>query len=223
MIVEILTVFPNLFASVFSETILHRALEQELLTVHLVDLRGFARGGYVDDYPFSGGPGMVIKSQVVAEALASLPADPRPFRVFLTPQGMRFTQAMARSLAGKDRLQLLCGRYEGVDQRVIDDLFDLEVSLGDFVLSGGEIPAMAVVDAVTRLLPGALGNQASVTEETFENTLLKGPVYTRPRTYADREVPAVLVDGNSKLQKAWRREQEERCTRERRPDLLRKG
>lgn len=221
--VDILTLFPELFEAFGRTSIVGRAAERGLIDLAVTNIRDFAtdRYGSVDDAPFGGGPGMVLTCQPVFDAVEhvrSLTAPPGQV-LLLSPQGQPMTQALLDELAGQDRLILLAGHYEGFDERIREHLADREVSLGDFVLSGGELPAMALVDGITRLLPGALGKDASTTEESFTMGLLEYPHYTRPRNYRGWEVPEVLLSGDHARIEAWRKAQAEQRTRSRRADL----
>lgn len=233
--IDILTLFPEMFEPVLSASILGRAREAGLVEWTITDIRRFANNKHakVDDRPFGGGPGMVMMCQPVWDCVTSVEAqDPRPAkRVLLTPQGVPLTQSLVESLAAEQRLLLIAGHYEGIDERVIERLAPLEVSVGDFVVSGGELPAMMLVDAVVRLIPGALGHEASASEDSFspvETTegskrLLDCPHYTRPREWEGRTVPDVLIGGDHRKVADWRLEQKLERTRARRPDLLSEG
>lgn len=216
---SVLTLFPDMFPGPLGQSLAGRALENGAWTLDAVNIRDFAtdRHRTVDDTPFGGGAGMVLRPDVVDAAMGSV-ADGRP-ALCLTPRGRRFTQADARRLADGSGVILLCGRYEGIDQRVIDAHAMDEVSLGDFVLSGGELAAMAMLDAAVRLLPGVMGSADSAIEESFSAGLLEYPHYTRPADWHGRAVPPVLLSGNHGAVAAWRRAEAERTTRERRPDL----
>ncbi|HEY3848547.1 MAG TPA: tRNA (guanosine(37)-N1)-methyltransferase TrmD [Acetobacteraceae bacterium] len=217
---SVLTLFPEMFPGPLACALAGRALSRGIWSLHPVNIRDFAtdRHRSVDDTPFGGGPGMVLRPDVVDAALASV-ADDRP-RLFLTPRGRPFTQADARRYATAPGLILLCGRYEGVDQRVIDAHAMEERSVGDYVLSGGELPAMVILDATVRLLAGVMGAAESATEESFSEHLLEYPHYTRPAEWQGRRVPDVLLSGHHQAVGAWRRAEAERVTAERRPDLL---
>ncbi len=219
----VLTIFPEMFPGPLGFSLSGKALAKGLWKLDAVDLRAYAtdRHRTVDDTPFGGGAGMVMRPDVVARAVDDLAARGASGpRVYLTPRGERLTQARVRQWAEEPGLLLLCGRYEGVDQRVIEARDFLEVSIGDFVLSGGEIPAMAVIDACVRLLPGVIGDAASLEEESFSEGLLEYPHYTRPQLWEGRPVPEVLLSGHHAEIRAWRRRQALEITRQRRPDLL---
>ena len=225
MRITILTLFPAMFDGPFRESIVKRAVEKGIVQVGLVNVRDYARDKHhiVDDYTFGGGPGMVMKPGPIFEAVEaarqSAPDEPAHV-VLLTPQGRVFKQAMARELSRKRHLIFICGHYEGVDERVHEHLVDDEISLGDFIMTGGEPAAIAIVDAVVRLLPDALGDPESATTDTFSDGLLQYPQYTRPRVYRDWEVPPLLLSGNHEAIAKWRRRQSILRTLQRRPDLL---
>lgn len=226
MYVDILTIFPAMFDGVLGATILKRAQVKGLLTVVCHDIRQFATDKHrsVDDIPYGGGAGMVMKPEPVVAAIESIiPRAPGFRRILLTPQGRPLTQAVVRELAGLCHLLLLCGRYEGVDERIREGWIDDEISVGDYVVSGGEIPAMLLVDAVVRLLPGVLGNADSLHEESFAKGLLEYPQYTRPETFRGHSVPDVLRTGNHQEIARWREAQARKRTLDRRPDLLDKA
>ncbi len=216
---SILTLFPEMFPGPLGHSLAGRALGAGLWTVDAANIRDFAtdRHRSVDDTPFGGGAGMVMRPDVVDAALASV-ADDRPL-IYLTPRGRPFGQEDAKRLAGGPGVVLLCGRYEGIDQRVIEACGCDEVSVGDYVLSGGELAAMVVLDAVVRLLPGVMGAAQSAEEESFSEPLLEYPHYTRPAEWQGRCVPGVLLSGDHAAIAAWRRAEAERITRLRRPDL----
>ena len=220
--IDIVTIFPGMFAAL-EESIVRRAVETGLADVRIADLREYTTDKHrsVDDYPYGGGPGMVMRPEPFFRAVEHLQSAERHRArvILLCPQGEPFTQAKAQKLAGLERLILLCGHYEGVDERVREVLVDEEISLGDFILTGGEIPAMAVTDAVVRLLPGVLPT-ASVEDETFSNGLLEYPQYTRPADFDGLNVPEVLLSGNHERIRRWRREQSLLKTLSRRPELL---
>ncbi|MGE0226123.1 MAG: tRNA (guanosine(37)-N1)-methyltransferase TrmD [Acetobacteraceae bacterium] len=216
---SVLTLFPAMFPGPLGASLAGRALETGRWSLQVTDIRDFAtdRHRTVDDTPFGGGAGMVLRPDVVDAAVGAV-ADGRPL-VCLTPRGRRFVQADAARFAAAPGVILLCGRYEGIDQRVIEARGMEELSLGDFVLSGGELAAMVMLDAVVRLLPGVMGAADSATEESFSDGLLEYPHYTRPADWQGRRVPDVLLSGHHGAVAAWRRAESERITRERRPDL----
>ena len=220
MKVDVLTLFPAMFAGPLDESILRRARESGRLELALHDLRDWTHDRHrtVDGTPYGGGPGMVLKPEPIFEAIDELANDSTQV-VMLTPQGEPFRQAKARTLSTHEHLLLLCGSYEGFDERIRTRVHH-EISIGDYVLTNGALPAMVVIDAVTRLLPGVLGDDASSVEESFSESTLDYPQYTRPAEYRGLEVPEVLQNGNHAAIEQWRREQAEQRTRERRPDLL---
>jgi tRNA (guanine37-N1)-methyltransferase len=219
--VRVLTLFPAMFPGPLGLSIAGQALESGLWALETVDIRDFARDKHrsVDDTPFGGGPGMVMRPDVVDAAVAAALADERGPVVYLSPRGRLLTQPVVRELAARRTLTLLCGRYEGVDERVLEARGVDEISLGDFVLSGGELAAVALIDSVVRLLPGVVGAAATLDEESFERGLLEYPHYTRPADWQGRQVPEVLLSGHHERIKAWRLAQAETTTRTRRPDL----
>ncbi|MBO8167793.1 MAG: tRNA (guanosine(37)-N1)-methyltransferase TrmD [Thermoanaerobacteraceae bacterium] len=222
MEVDILTIFPDMFKPL-EESIIKRAREKKLLSVRVVDIREFATDKHkkVDDYPFGGGAGMVMKPEPIFRAVRNVIGDSDNVPVILmSPQGETFNQKIAYELAQYDRMVLICGHYEGVDERVREALVTRELSIGDYVLTGGELPAMVVVDAVARLIPGVLGDETSPKEDSFANGLLEYPQYTRPREYAGMSVPDVLLSGNHEAIRRWRRKKSLERTLLRRPDLL---
>ena len=221
--IDILTLFPEMFDGFCSVSIVGRAIRSGLVEVHRTNIRDFATDSYgtVDDAPFGGGPGMVLACPPVFEGVEFVQrqADPRGKVILLTPQGVVMTQDLAMELANQPRLILVAGHYEGFDERIRTRLADMEVSLGDFVLSGGEVAAMALCDAVIRLQPGALGKDQSLVEESFSAGLLEYPQYTRPREFRGMSVPEVLLGGHHAKIAQWRTEQAESRTRQRRPAL----
>ncbi len=227
MRVDVLTLFPEAFAGPLDVSIIKRAREAGLLALHLHDIRDHARDRHrtVDDQPFGGGHGMVMKVDVLDAALraAQSIADPPGPVLYLSPQGERLDDALVRELALHPRLILVAGRYEGVDERFIEHCVDREVSIGDYILTGGELPAMVLIEAVARHLPGALGAAASPREESFVDGLLEHPQYTRPAEYRGWTVPEVLLSGHHAGIERWKQEQRLARTRERRPDLLQDG
>jgi tRNA (guanine37-N1)-methyltransferase len=223
---DVLTLFPELFSSFLKETILGRAVKAGLVDIRLVNIRSFAKGRHLvtDDRPFGGGEGMVMKPGPISRALESIDrtTDRSPV-LLLTPQGRTFDQPLAWELSRMEQIILVCGRYEGVDERIRTRGVDLELSIGDYVLSGGEMAAMVVMDAVSRLVPGVLGGERSTQEDSFEEGLLEYPQYTRPRVFKNEEVPAVLLSGDHEKIRVWRRTESLKRTLERRPDLLEKA
>ena len=235
--VDILTVFPEMFDSVLNTSILGRARQQGLITIEATDIRPYSTSKHknTDDYPFGGGAGMLMMAQPIADCMKAVcekrgvpcpvrgeEEPPRGVkRIYLSPRGMPFTQKIAQELAQEQHLILLCGHYEGVDQRVLDRYIDMEISIGDYVLTGGELGAMVIADCVSRLIPGVLGSEESPVDESFSaDGLLEYPQYTRPRVFEGMEVPEVLLNGDHAKIAAWRREQSIQITAQRRPDLL---
>lgn len=226
MRIDVITIFPPLLAGAFDHSIIKRARERGIVDLQTHDLREYTtdRHRTVDDYPYGGGAGMVMKPEPWFAAVESLRVRGNPGRVILlTPQGQRLNQRHVQRLASEDRLIILCGRYEGVDERVREHLADEEVSVGDFVLSGGEPAAALLVDAVVRLQPGALGSAESTVEESFADGLLEYPQYTRPPEFRGWRVPDILLSGDHGAVERWRRERQIERTRDRRPDLLSGG
>jgi tRNA (guanine37-N1)-methyltransferase len=222
---DIITIFPGYFASPLAEALIGRAADAGLLDFRIVDLRDFSDDPHrkVDDEAYGGGPGMVMAAPPVFAAVEALRAEKAgaPHVVFLSPQGRRFDAAFARELAGRPRVALVCGRYEGIDERTREaGLFDEELSLGDFVLPGGEVAALAVIEAVARFVPGVVGDPGSVRADSFEDGLLDHPHYTRPREFRGLAVPAVLFSGHHERIRDWRRQRQLEESLRRRPDLL---
>jgi len=217
---RVLTLFPEMFPGPLGDSLAGKALASGVWSLRMIDIRDFAtdRHATVDDTPFGGGPGMVMRADVVDDAIGSVADEPGPL-VYLTPRGQRLDQQLVGDLAAGPGMTVLCGRYEGIDERVIESRDFTEISLCDFVLSGGEPAAVALIDACVRLLPGVMGDAASLEEESFQSGLLEYPHYTRPAEWHGRPVPEVLLSGHHEKIRAWRREQAERITRERRPDL----
>ncbi len=225
MRIDILTLFPEMFAGPFDASIIKRAREKDIISINLVNMRDFSCNKHrtVDDTPYGGGAGMVIGPEPVFNAVESIArqSGQSPGRVVLMcPTGSPFNQGLARELAGEDHLVIICGHYEGFDERIHKELVTDEVSIGDFVLTGGELPAMIVVDAVARLVPGVLGEKASAEEDSFSDGLLEYPHYTRPREFRGMEVPEVLISGHHERIRQWRRRESLIRTMVRRPDLL---
>ena len=221
--VRVLTIFPEMFPGPVGRSLAGRALEDGLWSLETVDIREFARDKHrsVDDTPFGGGAGMVMRPDVIGDALAAV-SDAQAPLIYLSPRGRLLDQARVRALASGPGMSLLCGRFEGVDERVLEAHEIEEVSLGDFVLSGGEPAAIALIDACVRLLPGVIGQADSLAEESFADGLLEYPHYTRPREWRGRRVPDVLLSGHHERVREWRLAEAERSTRERRPDLWRR-
>ncbi|HTL58100.1 MAG TPA: tRNA (guanosine(37)-N1)-methyltransferase TrmD [Candidatus Limnocylindrales bacterium] len=221
MKIDVLTLFPAMFAGPLDESIVKRARQAGLLDLRIHNLREYAHDRHktVDDRPFGGGPGMLLKPEPIFEAVESL-AREQTRVILLSPAGRVFNQAIARELALIDELLLVSGHYEGFDERIREQLADDELSMGDFVLTNGALPAMVIIDAVTRLLPGALGDEESAHEESFSHGLLEYPQYTRPAEFRGMKVPEVLLSGHHAEIAKWRTEQSRRRTAERRPDLL---
>ena len=227
MKVDIVTIFPGMFKGPIDESILKRAQEKNLVEIEVHDLRQWTKDKHktVDDSPYGGGPGMVMMVEPVDKAIRSLLAQQgdsltKPKVILMTPQGKQFEQKKAQELSKLEHLIFICGHYEGVDERVREHLVDEEISIGDYVLTGGELPAMVVIDSVVRLIPGVLGKEASLDEESFSNGLLEYPHYTRPEEFEGWKVPDVLLSGNHAEIAKWRKEQALKRTQQRRPDLL---
>lgn len=222
MHVQVLTIFPELFGPFLATSLVGRATERRLLRVDVHDLREFTEDRHrsVDDEPYGGGGGMVMTAPPWIRAVQVLSGGGRPWRVLLSPQGRRLDDAKVRELAAREELILLCGRYEGIDERVRQTVVDEEVSIGDYVLSGGELPAMVLIEALSRQVPGVVGLEKSVREDSFRRGLLDHPHYTRPPVVAGLEVPEVLLSGNHAAIERWREVEALRATLEKRPDLL---
>ena len=226
MKITILTIFPEMFNSVLNSSILGRAREQGLIDVQCVDIRPFSDRKHknTDDYPFGGGAGMVMLAQPIMDAMAHVTGEGfHGRRIYMGPRGTTLTTAKARELAREEELVLLCGHYEGVDQRALDTCIDEEISIGDYILTGGELAAMVLTDCVARFIPGVLGSAESPEEESFSDGLLEYPQYTRPRELGGMEVPEVLLSGDHAKIRAWRRQESLRATKRFRPDLLEKA
>jgi tRNA (guanine37-N1)-methyltransferase len=220
---DVLTIFPGMFAGYLNEGLLGKAITKGLVDIRLVDIRDFAEGPHrtTDDRPYGGGEGMVMKPEPIFEAVESVErVSARSLVILLSPQGVPFKQSEAWKLAELDQVIMVCGRYEGIDERVRMTCIDRELSIGDYVLNGGEVGAMVIIDSVSRLIPGVLGGERSTIEDSFEDGLLEYPQYTRPRTFREKEVPEVLLSGNHERIRKWRRAESLRRTLERRPDLL---
>ena len=220
---DILTIFPEMFSSPLNFSLIKKAQEKGLLNMNLHDIRNWAHDKHkmTDDSPYSGGCGMVMKVEPVEKALAAIKGRETESRVILmTPQGQPLTQKIVTELSEKKQIIIICGRYEGVDERIRTNLVDREISIGDYILTGGELPALVLIDAVSRLIPGVLGNAQSADNESFSHGLLEYPQYTRPAVYKGWSVPDVLISGNHAEIELWRRRESIRRTYRRRPDLL---
>lgn len=220
---DILTLFPEMFSSPFQESILAKAIEKGLIEVRTINIRDFALDKHriVDDAPYGGGQGMVMKVEPIARAIEQVKSeDPSVRTIYLTPEGKPLNQEIVGELSSRSHLILLCGRYEGVDERVRELFIDEEISIGDYVLTGGELAAMVLIDAVSRLLPGVLGSDRSAEEDSFFDSLLEYPQYTRPASFRGHGVPEVLLSGNHQAISLWRRREALRRTQMRRPDLI---
>ena len=220
---HILKLFPEMVMDGLNTSIIGRAIEAGLLEVNAVNIRDYSTNKHmkVDDYPYGGGAGLVMQPEPVYRAYEDLTKDmkKKPRVVYLTPQGTTFHQEMAKELAKEEELVFLCGHYEGIDERVLEEIVTDYVSIGDYVLTGGELPAMVMIDSISRLVPGVLHNDDSAGDESFENGLLEYPQYTRPPVFLDKEVPEVLLSGHHENIRKWRHEQSVKRTKERRPDL----
>ncbi len=222
---HVLTLFPEMIESGMNTSIIGRAIEKGLISLEAVNIRDYAeekRKGRVDDYPYGGGAGMVMQPEPVYAAYQALceRIGKRPRVIYLTPQGQVFRQSLAQELAGEENLVFLCGHYEGIDERVLEEIVTDYVSVGDYVLTGGELPAMVMMDAISRMVPGVLNNEESAQFESFQDNLLEYPQYSRPEEWRGKKVPAVLLSGHHGNVDQWRREQSLKRTLERRPDLL---
>ncbi|MEK6268870.1 MAG: tRNA (guanosine(37)-N1)-methyltransferase TrmD [Planococcus sp. (in: firmicutes)] len=223
MNIHVLSLFPPMFEGVFQHSIMRKAQDKNAVSLNVVDIREFADNKrQVDDYPFGGGAGMVLKPEPIFNAVGSLTPNSKRRVILLCPQGERFTQQKAEELATEEDLVFICGHYEGYDERIREHLVTDEISIGDFVLTGGELAAMTVIDSVVRLLPGVLGNADSPIRDSFSTGLLEHPQYTRPADFRGWKVPEVLTSGNHGKVDQWREEQTLKRTLERRPDLLEK-
>ncbi|MDO4615230.1 MAG: tRNA (guanosine(37)-N1)-methyltransferase TrmD [Lachnospiraceae bacterium] len=220
----VLTLFPEMIEQGLNTSIIGRAIEEEILSLTAVNIRDYtnSKHGRCDDYPYGGGAGMVMQAQPIYDAYRSVAdgLDYKPRVVYLTPQGRVFNQEMAKEFALSEGIVFLCGHYEGVDERVLEEIVTDEVSVGDFVLTGGELPAMCMIDAISRMIPGVLHNEESAEDDSFGDGLLEGPQYSRPAVWNGREVPPILLSGDHAKVDAWRREQALMRTADRRPDLL---
>ncbi|GKU78601.1 tRNA (guanosine(37)-N1)-methyltransferase TrmD [Paenibacillus sp. L3-i20] len=224
MRIDVLTLFPEMFDGVFNASILGKAKDKGIVSLEAINFRNYSNNKHntVDDYPYGGGGGMVLKPEPVFAAVEDLQTEPgkKPRVILMCPQGAPFTQRKAEELAGEEHLVLICGHYEGYDERIRKHLVTDEISVGDYVLTGGEIPAMTVIDSVVRLLPGVLGNETSAVTDSYSTGLLEHPHYTRPPEFRGLRVPDILVSGHHAKIETWRREQSLLRTLQRRPDLL---
>jgi tRNA (guanine37-N1)-methyltransferase len=223
---DILTIFPELFDAILGESIIGRAQEKNIIKINAINIRDFTydRHKKTDDYPYGGGNGMVMLAQPIYDAYLSIAdkLDYKPRVIYLSPQGRKLDQKLVEELSGYSHLVLLCGHYEGVDERVLDEIVDDQVSIGDYVLTGGELPAMVLIDAVCRTVPGVLSNEDSYSDESHSEGLLEYPQYTRPYEFKNRKVPDVLMSGHHANIKKWRRQQSLKRTFLKRPDLMEK-
>lgn len=222
----IMTLFPDMVMNGLNTSIIGKAIEKELLNIKAIDIRDYTldKHRHVDDYPYGGGAGMVMQAQPVYDCFKDIERniEKKPRVLFMTPTGKTFNQDMAKELSQEENLIFLCGHYEGIDKRVLDKIVTDEVSIGDFVLTGGELPAMMMIDAISRLIPGVLNNDISAETESFTDNLLEYPQYTRPEVWEGEKVPDVLLSGHHANIEKWRREQSLLITKERRPDLFEK-
>lgn len=225
MKIDILTLFPEMFTGVFGNSILKKAQEKEAVSINLINFRDFSTSKHktVDDYPYGGGNGMILKPEPIFAAVESIPNYKQAKIIMLTPQGQQFTQKKAEELRAEEHLIFLCGHYEGFDERIREHLVTEELSIGDYVLTGGELAAMVIVDSVVRLLPGVLGNDESAITDSFSNNLLEYPQYTRPEVFRDWKVPDVLLSGHHQKIEEWRKTESLNRTLLRRPDLINKS
>ncbi|MDR0486506.1 MAG: tRNA (guanosine(37)-N1)-methyltransferase TrmD [Elusimicrobiota bacterium] len=233
MRIDVLTLFPKMFEPPFSESLMKKAFDKKIAEINIIDIRSFSKDKHkkVDDKPFGGGAGMVIKCQPILDALASVGIKKklsaytnksrRPYIVYMSPQGKPLNNKIINSLLKVKRLALICGHYEGIDERVMN-FVDCEISIGDYVLTGGEIPAMVLIDSLVRMMPGAVKEKSSIENDSFFNGYLDYPQYTRPENFKGMKVPSVLLSGNHKEIEKWRKEQSYIATKKKRPDLLKK-
>lgn len=221
MRIDILTLFPEMFAPL-QTSLLGKATENNLIEINIINIRDYSKDKHkkCDDYTYGGGSGMLMTPQPIYDAMTSIKGYKKAHKIYMSPKGKTYNQEMVKSLTNFDHLILLCGHYEGVDQRIIDLLIDEEISIGDYVLTGGELPAMVVVDSVARYLPNVLGNSESVVDESFSSGMLEYPQYTRPAEFMGLKVPEVLISGDHGKVDAWRKAQAEIETKNKRPDLL---
>lgn len=221
MKIDVLTLFPEFFANINNWSIIGRAIEENIIDIQYTNIRDFSKDKHrkVDDYPYGGGGGMIMTPQPIYDSIKSIQTEDSRI-IYLSPQGKKLNQAIINDLAEETHLILLCGHYEGIDNRIIENYVDEEISIGDYVLTGGEIPAMVIIDAVTRLLPGVLSNEDAYKEESHYYGLLEHPQYTRPRDFRGLTVPDILLSGNHSLIEEWKEYEALRATFKKRPDLL---
>ena len=224
---HIMTLFPEIFNSYMDESIMKRAVEKGIIEVHIYNIRDFSNNKHkkVDDYPFGGGAGMVMTPQPIYDTYKHIITTHNinnPSVIYLTPKGKVYNQSMAKQMSLKEDIILLCGHYEGIDERIIDLIVTDEISIGDYVLTGGELPALIMIDSISRLIPGVLNQEESFEEESFKDNLLEYPHYTRPREFMGMKVPDILLSGNHKKIEQWRYDESVKVTKERRPDLYKK-
>ena len=221
---DIITLFPELISGYFQDSLIKKARDKGILSIELHQLRDFAKDKHkqVDDSPYGGGAGMLLKADVLGACIENVVSkiSKKPLVIYLSPQGEKLNNTIARELAAEENIVLVCGRYEGVDHRFIELFVDKEISIGDYVLSGGELAAAVVIDAVSRFVPGVVGKEESVLNDSLENSMLKYPQYTRPRTYKELDVPDVLMSGNHSEIEKWRKEQSVKTTKKKRKDLI---
>lgn len=222
MRIDVLTLFPEMFEPI-KQSILKRAVDAGKIEINVINIRDYSKDKHkkCDDYTFGGGPGMLMMPQPIYDAMTSIDGYKSAHKIYLSPKGETFCQQKSKELSKFEHVILLCGHYEGVDQRIIDLLIDEEISIGDYILTGGELPAMVLIDSVSRLVGGVLGGTESAEIESFENNLLEYPQYTKPREFMGLSVPEILLSGNHKKIDEWRREQSEIITQQKRPDLFR--
>lgn len=224
---DVLTLFPVMFEAVLGDSIIGRARENGLIQMNFIDIRDYTQNKHrkVDDYPYSGGGGMLMSPQPIYDAYMSVAKglEYKPMTIYMSPQGKVFNQKMAVDLSKEQHIVILCGHYEGVDQRVLDEIVDMEISIGDFVMTGGEIPAMSVIDTVARLIPGVLSSEGAYENESHFNGLLEYPQYTRPAVWHNKEIPEILISGHHANIEKWKHEQSLINTYNKRPDMLKKA
>ena len=224
---DVLTLFPDMFSAVLGDSIIARAAQKGIIELNFINIRDFSKNKHkkVDDYPYSGGGGMLMSPQPIYDAYQSIvkESDSKPYTIVMSPQGRVFNQKMAQDLSEHEHIVLICGHYEGIDQRIIDMIADCEISIGDYVLTGGEIPAMAVIDAVSRMVPGVLSSQSSYENESHFGGLLEYPQYTRPVDFMGQKIPDVLLSGHHAKIEEWKRKEAIKNTFKKRPELLQRA